>query len=491
MGNTYIKQLHGKEIYRQFLLLDYLYSSLEGEDMAFLKEKFACNRRTIAKYIETINMASETLFNQESIQLVKNRTYVFIGDKQDVYSLKLFLLEDSPGLILARKFLSTSRVVFDRFCEEYYVGETTLRRRLHVANSLLRAFNLQIKVRKNEIVLSGEERVIRHALIAFFWRTYRGIEWPFLDLDKQEVLQKFDEIIGEGQGKISEQKQEEVLYILAINYLRSQSGHPIEYRSMLSQFDPLLHENPIFLRLLNTFLPLYPNTVSEIKFLFLFLMCLPEFYFYTSPWTILENLKGVADEVYENSQHFFYFIKQRHPEWKLEDEKNRKFLSVLLSGLMNLSLFNGHSFSISNISLQKQMEKEFPSLLPSIQTFVRMYHLEEKEEQINRLTMIYTRAYIMIYPPHDFEEEIKIGINSDMPLYVEKYIRHVLGHILSAKFKTHFYTNEEAEVDMILSTSPMQVSTVSVPQIVIDASVSEKDIQTVYDACWKIMNERK
>ncbi|MCD6631705.1 helix-turn-helix domain-containing protein [Lactococcus cremoris] len=488
VNKKYIEQFYGKEIYYEFLLLEYLYERVDGYEMAELIRALGRNRRTIAKYIEQINNLAIKLIGRKSINLTKKKTYVFAGDKEECQKLRMALIEDSPILCLAIKFLSDSQIIFDKFCMENYLAESTVRRKIDEVNKAISASGVQIFIQKNRIKLIGKEKNIRLGLISFFWSTYHGGQWPFPNLSKKELSKKLQDSLPETVEKMSKSRWEKLLLIFAINILRSGSNFTVSEIDLISDLGDFIEENPNLNRLKSNFL----LADNEVKFLSCFIILFPEYNLYNPTMVLLKEISPNSDLLSKNIDQYIDFVKVKHPEVTVESQQWEKFLSVLFSEMINMELFDDTIFKLSNDYLDKQIKKEYPRLFENIEKFIYETNPELEQKLLDSLTLVYVHAYIAIFSPRDFEEEIKIGLETDMPIYMEGYIERTLEAILQSKFKvsfSHIFDAKE-KFDLILNTNPTSNQELTSPQVMISAEILTRDIFAVYNACEQIVSER-
>ncbi|WP_396425612.1 hypothetical protein [Lactococcus cremoris] len=68
------------------------------------------------------------------------------------------------------------------------------------------------------------------------------------------------------------------------------------------------------------------------------------------------------------------------------------------------------------------MKKEYPQLFENIEKIVYENNLELERKVLDSLPFAYVHTYIAVFSPHDFEEEIKIGLETDMPIFFTEVI---------------------------------------------------------------------
>lgn len=98
----------------------------------------------------------------------------------------------------------------------------------------------------------------------------------------------------------------------------------------------------------------------------------------------------------------------------------------------------------------------------------------------------------MVFPPQDFEPEINIYLDTDVPVYVERIlmrsIRSVLNPLYNCKLTT---ASNEDKIDLVLSTLDFNDRFSKTPQLFINAELSEKDAKYILAECRKIILEKE
>ena len=245
-NKEYIRLLHGKDVYFELVLLEALYKSKDGLTMRELIKLLGRERRTIYKYVESINQYTLPEYKETPIKMKEENRYIFIGNKKKYFELRFTIIENSFTVQFAQELLENGKVDMYDFGLRFHFSESTLRRRIHQANLLLQKYNMKLKFHKGSIYLEGEELEIRHAFISFFWLTYRGMRWPFKHLSQREVNISLRSLMGETRKEISQGKKEQLFYIWGISLSRLRNGNTYSPEEFTKEIDMLAQIHPLF-----------------------------------------------------------------------------------------------------------------------------------------------------------------------------------------------------------------------------------------------------
>lgn len=86
----------------------------------------------------------------------------------------------------------------------------------------LKQYNLELESRTQNII--GNELDIRFLYFQFFWGNYRGVEWPFDTIPREEFIQEIGFYDSQLVKNMSELQKEQFLYWLAIFKIREKEG---------------------------------------------------------------------------------------------------------------------------------------------------------------------------------------------------------------------------------------------------------------------------
>lgn len=489
--DNYVNYIFSKEITQQLQILELLYNNTNGLDTDELTKLTNLERRTIHKHLSSIN---EKANKEEKIQhsiTSEKRKYIFSGDRSEYYTLKCTLVKSEPLLILFELFLSNTSVDFTNFCKKNFVSESTMKRKFQKANVLLSSIGSKITLKTNHIYIVGEERIIRYSLVALLWRVYRGMKWPFPDVDEHNVEAIINSIISSGRY-ISYGKRRHLAFYLAVFISRIQSGNNITKEFLPKYSEALICSNRYIEQLSNLLKHYFTIPDTELEFILLLFFIFPECYEeFLSTDNTLKLLKQHSPRSYSSIMHFVSFIKKRHPKWDSNHPESSLFWPMLISGRIFVDIFKNAFFNSSAIQIFKHAQTDYPNLLPTIEKSVLSHEPKLSENTLKSLTLRYGQAYIMEHSPHDFEPQIKILLLTDTAMYVERITQQCIENLL--KFRFNFILEADLPTstpDLILEADTIRQNYKNTRRLFINSEVSPKDRESILKICNKILKEK-
>lgn len=478
-----IENIFDKDTFIKLSILDLIYSTgLTGVNISSLVKNVGLERRTIYSSINAINDLSE-IHSQKSIYF-RNNKYFFSGDKLDLYKLKNSIINLSPITKLINLLLTSSRINLSRFCLDHFLVESTFKKKLKNINEFLKLFDIKLISRKNEITIAGDEIKIRYYFASFFWKTTRGTIWPFHTISKKRL----ETILFSSLPlSISYGKKEHLLYIIAINIIRSKTKHSVSTDFLPQYYKELIASSNLSQDIYNNILTTYYINSSEIEYIILLLYTFPEYLLVlNNNITILNIIEVFSPKTFNILNSFASFIENKHPGWE-DKYDSTTFFSVVLAATISTEIFKEIPFNISSLNLFNYLNKNFPNLISNIKMVVAQTVPTCSKEIQNVLSLRLAQSYITIFPPQDFETELLIYLETDLPIYLEKIIYNQITLILCSKFNFHLTTEYTSKTpDIILTTS---VSTREYPTsnvVYIEDELSPKNHEEILILCKKL-----
>ncbi|MCI1135999.1 helix-turn-helix domain-containing protein [Enterococcus gallinarum] len=74
-----------------------------------------------------------------------------------------------------------------QFAANNFFSESTVRKRIYELENALTPIGFSLRKQKGMVRLIGDEARIRYFMVAFFWRTFSGLHWPFKGLSQKNV----------------------------------------------------------------------------------------------------------------------------------------------------------------------------------------------------------------------------------------------------------------------------------------------------------------
>ena len=165
---------------------------------------------------------------------------------------------------------------------------------------------------------------------------------------------------------------------------------------------------------------------------------------------------------------------------------------MILASRIFIDIFDNVYFNSSAIAIFTYAKKNFPHLLPSIQEGIKKFEPDLSLNNLKALSLRYAQAYVMEFSPQDFEPQIHILLDTDMPMYTDKIMRERLNAILSPKFNYRWVRGgEKVRPDLLFATGVTTEKFSKVPTVYLNAEVSKKDKEAIIKACEKIVEEKE
>ncbi|MDG4959788.1 helix-turn-helix domain-containing protein [Lactococcus lactis] len=490
MKNDYIPleliKIFPKEIRLKVRILTTIFQASSSVQIGLLVKNTSLDRKTIYKYIKEINEISIKHFREETIILDKKKQYYFGMSKSDFLTLRLLIFETTFTIELIYSFLKTSTVNITIFCLENFLSENTLKQQLRRINSLVKNFDIELKTRKGILYINGDEHKIRYFIAAFFWRTYRGFKWPFVNLEKVKLKKTLSFFYSNNYSNIKEVS----LYLLAVNILRAKSKSFILEKKLPPYTNYLYDNNSNKIR--ESIVTNYHLPTHEIEFIILCLHIFPEYLLSNKNNTyILKQLSLYKKDSYLSILNFLHFVLEKHKNWPINSPKGQKFLSILITARIFVDIFNDTYFNIYELSLIYHSQREFPNLLSSIENSIKKYSPHISKMELKSLTFKYAQAYISTFPPQDFEPLIKILLITDIPIYIETILINRIKSVLSEQFNILILTsNQSDDFDFIIATGYVEESLLENKILFVYPHLPIKDLNNLINECLDVVNKK-
>ena len=218
---------------RQVLLLEYLMKNIEYLSANQLADRYKVSTKTVYQDIDKINdflkgNSIETevikiprkgikLLSQLENKKIHTKIIKLNGEMKESFSPEYREKE-----LIRKLFITHEKVDLYEFSEEMFVTDSTIHRLIDKLNSIFVSFDVKLKIKRDEIILKGNERNIRKALKIFI------VKFVSNDRDRFKNLELFfsKEDINNCQKsivKLSEKYQfhftDEYLYSLLLDCL--------------------------------------------------------------------------------------------------------------------------------------------------------------------------------------------------------------------------------------------------------------------------------
>ncbi|MCA5011434.1 MULTISPECIES: helix-turn-helix domain-containing protein [unclassified Enterococcus] len=441
----------------KLLVLTTIKDSQKATTFEELAQSTGFEQRTIYKYVEAI-------FNDYKNAAIADLTFEISASKcvQVTYkSFKMYhkfiqyIIEKSFPIVLLRKLLLSEQLSVVQLSIEYYISDSTIKRRIQDINQHLSDYNLRIISRKGNLMIEGSERQIRFFSYSLIWNLYKGREWVFKTV-KKEWAETFVDAVFE-QSKIIRNLSniEEIYYIVAINKIRQMRGHPVVFSEKWLQ--QLFSKK--FLASEKPWLNEYQLTEHEGLFFLLLAQTNAKFYLikdYKEPIYLFHRTEKTP--LYQSIEAFFQKFSEQIEtiDLTLKEELYKYVTSYHLFCM----LFQNFPTGINNYSGGKLLLKKHRNLASKIDQLIEELYNETKIPLFKEKEFLsgrYALLFSMIGEVSKFEPLILIYIDTDLPLLAEKKIMQQLKCYIKESYNIKFINEGEQyakdEADIVITTS--------------------------------------
>lgn len=278
----YIKALelqhYEKDIYFGVRLLELL-SDGKIHKKLDLAEEVGLDARSVQRLLEELSK-NYCRFTETEIPLFEkegNNYRLLIADQiMEQNQFLVDLIRHSLSYRLLHLLIAGKARTIKELSERLFRSESTIRRKLKGLYQELAP--LQLTIERGEVFFQAPEPVVRMYLSVYYWRLFRGKDWPFAPL-QHELVEKISHGIQRFfQVALNPIKEQRLEYLVAAHLLREVQHYSLEPNSISQQTlagDSLFKE---FYQQLKPVMPAYFRTQASLGNLFLNLLTREEYY---------------------------------------------------------------------------------------------------------------------------------------------------------------------------------------------------------------------
>ncbi|WP_059106014.1 helix-turn-helix domain-containing protein [Shouchella shacheensis] len=444
-----------KASYRKVKLLKLLDSQSDWWTSSQLANELGCSERALHTSLHTLASELKREFEQAGIE-VNQRRGVRLNKAPNVFlhSYALHQLKKSPMFQLCHQMFQEDVTSLENFSESAFMSKSSLSRGIRKLKPLLDSYRLRLETR--QAVLVGEEHQIRYFYFKFYWNAFKGEEWPFTFVEREELLDVvvlFEKALN---TTFSCSQSEQILYHLAI--ARSRAGLNPEGRTPFVDV-PYAYDHPLIEKAkeaiegaLTTFPS--PERWYEQSFLESLLIAHP-FFEKETPM-----LRQVLFHHWDSHSLPWQRSVQIFPVLSLSFKRNPPVESALLLGNLlqfhcHLDLFQGQNFMILDDSLLDSTAEEGSTVLKTLSTICEeMFPLEthgplyKRKDEIILTYMALIDTYVDV---SQLEPLIHIRIISSGGTVLENQIAKKLEEERAFNIRNVKSRTQEEPVDLIVT----------------------------------------
>lgn len=453
------------------------------------------DRRTILKYLKILQEKAQENNHKTLLESKKGAGHRFVGTKVDYQILTLQLITSSVPFSFISDLYFLEGVDITEFCEKHFVSETVIKKVINDINLFFSPYHIHLLTIKNIVTIEGEEIPIRYFGYIFFWGLFKGIIWPFDSFISEKKVFHFLKKQFPDWRQTKKISRAQFAFMLAINIARIKNGHALSYEQL-----------PPFTKELNQSVFFSANdqeefTTSHYKFNTLFAMPEAEVdYFLLLAQTrvqmyLFNDFLSKALAFHKKNQTLTFEIYNLiHEEFSIAANVTDKetfdiITSLILSTCLAVILFPNFDTTITSYNYDNYLYQTYPFLkeemekkLRKISESVHLPFLTNQSLLIPRLCEL----YCLIGHPTDFNPEIRIKMETDLPIVMEKILSNQLYSTLSPFFRISFLSSiaptEKATPDLIIASTKIHgIEKSDIFVSYINPSFGTKDIKTIVD----------
>ena len=487
----------GSSLKKDLDLLRFLYLQKRFVPIEEISATLALDRRSIQKsFIALTKQLEQNAEEKHPILLAKHGAgYKFNGNKTDYKHLLRQLLAKNPFFQLLETLLLHNEINVVQFTNDYFFSESTVRKRVYELENLLAPLGFTLKKSKGNVQLNGDEARIRYFMVAFFWRTFSGVDWPFNHLSQSKCEEIARAFYRNNHIPFNTIELKQTTYILAVICLRFRQGQTIAEEKL--QLQPPLKgldltlfqqstnpETPIFTQLSQELMTHFFLNEKECQFCFLWLMSNLERTFPEEQLNCYFPSKKTSDQQLTTIQKALASMTSPAEKMVISQPRKQVILNTILNGILSVELFGETVHTLAGYNTAQFLTEHFPNLqLHSEQllAYLKVYH--EDLEKRKGLALYVATAWTLILPPARFQQVIRIKLETDLPfalsLAIKELIQTPFQGFYNLDLRDHF---EDDDYDLCISTSPLTATSAEIPVILINAQITLPDLLAIHQA---------
>jgi len=280
-------------------------------------------------------------------------------------------------------------------------------------------------------------------------------------------------------------------YILAVTILRFRKGQRISPEAVaikppligsdLSLFHPLIdEETAIYSHLSSELAEHFFLDANECRFCFLWLASNLDRTFADAQLDAAFSPKKPTTSI----QKLLLSMTAFAPKSKLTRPCKSRIVNTLLNGLLTIELFGPVDHTLAGYNTAQFLTEHFPDLQKQAEKLVTKTSFYQADPlKRSGFSLYVATAWTLILPPADFQQKIKIKLETDLPLAISLTIRE----LIKAPFQG-FYNLDirdqfvDDDYDLCLSTTPLSETFEKGPVLLINAQITVPDLLAIHQA---------
>ncbi|AEJ24188.1 hypothetical protein WKK_06590 [Weissella koreensis KACC 15510] len=458
--------IYSSDIHHQGYILKIIADHHHGMDISAIQEYFQLSRRTIYKYIESINEVAKLAEENETDENIhygeikkENNLYYFTGNQINFQYLFCKIIDKSIAMIISKQFLVNREINVKQFCYDNYISETALRRNISKFNSYMKKYGVSILISKGSLTLNGDSIKIRFGLATFLWRNYRGLQWPFANISQKSMRNLALRIGTIYSINFNEGKLNELMYIFGTNLSQIIVNNFIDPKEINQDLLDLLilddRDQELYDYLNNNF----DLNDTELNFVILWFKAMSDAYSSGNrAQVIFGKLKALNHPFYKKIVKYIMAVEGRtNVKIDFSTPAGELFLATVIAGQFHLNLFHDLSLTVSNIDMDHFGNNMDAGLFHGISELTRPNNTDLTEDELHTSIMFNAMAFLLIFPHHYFDPKINILVKMDATSFAEQIFTIHVKEILDPYFNIEIFTQKTmgyvVKPDVLVSTA--------------------------------------
>jgi len=448
----YIKALelqnYEKDIYFSVRLMELLNDGATHKK-SDLAEAVGLDARSVQRLLEELSKnyrrfteAELSLFEKEG----NNYRLLIANQIMEQNQFLVDLIRHSLSYRLLNLLVAGKARTVKELSDKLFRSESTIRRKLKELRSELEP--LQLTIERGEVLFQASESVVRMYLSVYYWRLFRGKDWPFAPLQHDLVGEISTGIQRFFQVALNPIKEQRLEYLVAAHLLREVQHYSLEKNSASQKTlanDPLFKA---FYRQLKPVLPAYFHKSESVGNLFLNLLTREEYYHVPAITNKIHHLLAKKPFVVMDEMDEMYQLLEK----KINDPITwKKFQALqaenyLISGHLYHRLFPVIRFNINGRAFWTNITQQQPQLVAFV-TEMLLDHGGSESILFGRYLSV-----LRLLPELTVQPVLRIFLQTDLPEFEETILKKDLRRFLSNDFQVVFVEKLESS-DLCLTTS--------------------------------------
>lgn len=211
-----------KVIFRKVEIIEILNASERGVKIEKLASMLNLSLKTVKNELSELEIFLKKNVDNVEITKIKNKYQLIKPTIICIDLIYLALKKESVYFYLIRtSFFGKLLKKEHRYLFEY-LSPSSLYKYKHEFKTHLKKNELDLNMAK--LTIEGSESRKRFFYYKFFWENYRGVEWPFDNINRKSLILKIEKSGNESFNKMTEIEKESFLYWIAVIKTRTNDG---------------------------------------------------------------------------------------------------------------------------------------------------------------------------------------------------------------------------------------------------------------------------